>query len=133
MTQRRNRKVDDPPDGDQRLILWAKHAAENTRMEAELARIALEAGGDLPTNPTAAPNDPVRLRGIPAVGGRGSVGGAIAGSRPGDSLTGRRGEEILRAIRRRAASSGSAPLVAGDDSATESACEEPPQELDELA
>jgi hypothetical protein len=33
-------------------------------------------------NPYAAAGDPQRLRGLPSVGGRGSLGGAIAGTRP---------------------------------------------------
>ena len=71
-------------------------------MTQQLAEIVLETGGDLPVNPRALPGDPQRLRGIPAIGGRGSVGGAIAGTRPGDSLKGKRGEEIFRGLRERA-------------------------------
>ena len=37
-------------------------------------------------NPYAAAGDPQRLRGLPAIGGRGSIGGAIAGTRP-DTLS----------------------------------------------
>lgn len=32
------------------------------------------------------PGDPRKLRGIPAIGGRGSLGGAMMGTRPGDGL-----------------------------------------------
>ena len=46
---------------------------------------------DLRADPFAAPNVPFRLRGIPAIGGRGSIGGAIRGSRPGDFTPGYRG------------------------------------------
>lgn len=59
--------------------------AEDAR---KLARILLETGASLPAPPTStarAPGDPHKLRGLPAVGVRGGLGGAIAGTRPGSS------------------------------------------------
>ncbi|HEX4521642.1 MAG TPA: hypothetical protein VH063_18855 [Gaiellaceae bacterium] len=47
-------------------------------MEAELARITVETGGELPVNPNAPPGDERRLRGIPVTG----FGGAIDGTAP---------------------------------------------------
>ena len=89
--------------GDHSLLGWLR---KNSRVEAQykaLGKILLEDdSADMPVKPGALPGDPKALRGIPAIGGPGSVGGAIAGSRPGDSLRGRRGEEILRGIRDRA-------------------------------
>lgn len=45
---------------------------ENPELNLRLARAAT----------AKLPGDPAALRGIPAVGGRGSVGGAIRGTRP---------------------------------------------------
>jgi hypothetical protein len=56
--------------------------AELDREAARKVREALEAGEEPPPNPRALAGDPIRLRGLPAVGGRGSVGGAIRGTRP---------------------------------------------------
>lgn len=68
--------------------------AEDAR---KLARILLETGAALPTPATSsssAAGDPHKLRGLPAVGVRGGLGGAIAGTKPGvsrslDDWTGR--------------------------------------------
>ena len=63
--------------------LLAKLRRDELNAEAaRLVRAALEAGEEPPPNPRARANDPGRLRGIPAVGGRGSAGGAIPGTRP---------------------------------------------------
>jgi hypothetical protein len=105
---------------DHSLLQWFGR----NKMLAEQARVLRQAlveneGAGMP-RPGALPGDPRALRGIPAIGGFGSVGGAIAGSRPGDSLTGRRGEAILRGIRERARDRQVLPR------------DEPPPELDKL-
>lgn len=82
---KRRARVDDPPAGDQRLLLWYKHAAEDQFMEEQLAQIVLETGEDLPVNPSAPPGDEKRLRGIPVTG----FGGAIAGTNPEGELLAR--------------------------------------------
>lgn len=76
------RGINELPLGDARLTLWLRRAHENQIMEQKLAEIVLETGNDIPVNPRAAPNDPVRLRGVPVVGGRGALGGAIKGTQP---------------------------------------------------
>ncbi|HEX6944952.1 MAG TPA: hypothetical protein VIR59_13410 [Gaiellaceae bacterium] len=62
-------------------------------IEAEMLRkvaaIVLEVGAEAPApRPLTSqlPLDPWRLRGVPVVGRRGAIGGAIRGTRPGDSL-----------------------------------------------
>lgn len=65
---------------------FRKRAME-TEMLRKVAAIVLEVGAEAPrANSTALPGDQRRLRGIPVLGGRGSLGGAIAGTRPGDGL-----------------------------------------------
>lgn len=68
------------PIGDTRLHLAAKHHAQEIHQEQELARIILETGEDLPTNPAALPGDTRKLRGIPCLA-RG-IGGTITGTDP---------------------------------------------------
>jgi len=78
------------PVGPNPLVKWLARRREAEYQEQRLVEIALETNMNVPdlrADPFAAPNDPFRLRGIPAIGGRGSVGGAIRGSRPGDGLT----------------------------------------------
>jgi hypothetical protein len=64
------------------------HIMENFRstndVERRVARVILEAGVQAPPHPnsTVLPGDPWALRGIPAVGVRGGVGGAIPGTLP---------------------------------------------------
>lgn len=67
----------------------------------KLARILLETGERLPVSADArrAAGDPHALRGIPAVGIKGGIGGAIAGTRPGDGLV----DEWVATKRRRRA------------------------------
>jgi hypothetical protein len=63
------------------------------RMLAEQARllgreIIADDTAELP-RPSSLPGDPKRLRGIPAIGGRGSIGGAINGTQPERELLAR--------------------------------------------
>jgi hypothetical protein len=56
-------------------------------LERKVAAIVLEVGAEAPRPVTSQlPLDPWRLRGVPCVGGRGAIGGAIRGTRPGDRL-----------------------------------------------
>jgi hypothetical protein len=88
---------------DHSLLAWLREGSRAATQYRMIGRMILDDDtADMPVKPGSLPGDPERLRGIPAIGGRGSVGGAIVGSRPGDSLAGRRGEEILRGIRPRA-------------------------------
>lgn len=66
------------------MPLWLARKREFDRMERLKARILLEVGADLPAEarPGSAPGDARQLRGIPVVGVRGGMGGAIAGTRP---------------------------------------------------
>jgi hypothetical protein len=65
------------------LSLAVKRQRENAALARQVAAIALEANEPLPTAPAATKaGDPLKLRGLPAVGGRGSVGGAVRGSLP---------------------------------------------------
>lgn len=62
--------------------------------ETAVERALRESGAERETvesDPRAIPLDGLRMRGIPAIGGRGSVGGAILGSRP-DTAVLRMGE-----------------------------------------
>lgn len=88
---------------DHSLLGWLRKGSMIARQYEALAKVILSDDSiDVPVKPGALPGDPKALRGIPAVGGPGTVGGAIAGSRPGDSLEGPRGERILRELRERA-------------------------------
>lgn len=56
-------------------------------LQRQVARIVLEVGAEAPRPSTSAlPLDPLRLRGVPVVGGRGAIGGAIRGTRPSDGF-----------------------------------------------
>jgi hypothetical protein len=56
-------------------------------MMRKVAAIVIEVGAEAPRPVTSQPPlDPWRLRGVPVVGRRGTIGGAIRGSRPGDGL-----------------------------------------------
>ena len=73
--------------------IWARRRAEAQVMDKKLIEIALEVGADIPTHEqirqataATAAGDPWKLRGLPAIGGRGSVGGAIRGTKPGSNL-----------------------------------------------
>lgn len=58
-----------------------------TELARKVARIVLEVGAEAPKPATGSlPLDPWRLRGVPVVGRRGAIGGAIRGTRPGDGL-----------------------------------------------
>jgi hypothetical protein len=77
--------VDTTPIGDSRLNLTMRRHALEVEQAKALAEVLLETGAhldDLRPNPRALANDAQRLRGIPAVGGRGSVGGAMRGTIP---------------------------------------------------
>lgn len=110
---------------DKSLLGWLRKGSMVARQHQLVGKMLLaDDSADMPVKPGSLPGDPRRLRGIPAIGGRGSVGGAIAGSRPGDSLKGRRGEEVLREIRQRAREldvngSASFPTAAVDGSSAQ--------------
>jgi hypothetical protein len=70
-----------PSDG--RLL----RAVRNAEFDARNAKLLLEMARESPMplerpKPGSQPRDPQALRGLPAVGGRGSIGGAIRGTRP---------------------------------------------------
>jgi hypothetical protein len=70
-------------------ILASKFRAREieTEMMRKVATIVLEVGAEAPRPVTMQyPLDPWRLRGIPAIGGRGAIGGASLGTCPGDGL-----------------------------------------------
>lgn len=66
------------------LASWLRRSSLDARAEQQVARIVMEAGAEAPAHPSAVklPGDPWALRGIPAVGVRGGVGGAIPGTLP---------------------------------------------------
>jgi hypothetical protein len=68
--------------GDNPLILWARRRFEETELDRQVAEIAVETGGELPTqhSTVTAAGDPRKLRGIPAIGY--GVGGAMANTQP---------------------------------------------------
>ena len=56
--------------------------SDRDRIESEKQRLQIQ-HNDSPTMfPATAAGDPVKLRGIPAVGVKGGLGGAIPGTRP---------------------------------------------------
>lgn len=68
------------------FTLAERHHAERVAAARAQVRIARETGiaPVHPNSPRAAlPGDPMRLRGVPCIGVRGGVGGAIRGTRPG--------------------------------------------------
>jgi hypothetical protein len=80
------------PERENTIRLASRFRARELDLEAErqVARVVLEAGGTSEQsngNGTVRgyrpPGDRWAIRGIPAVGGRGSVGGAIFGTTPG--------------------------------------------------
>ena len=109
--------------GDHSLLAWLRKGTRVERQYKLLGKMLLEdESRDMPVKPGSAPNDPKALRGIPAVGGFGAVGGAIAGTRPDrDALSGRRGEEILRGIRQRARERAEIERAHGEDARVEQA------------
>lgn len=74
------RPIYSPALGDSPLNLWLRRQQEAAELERQVARIALEAGGELQHGAATAAGDPRRLRGIPAIGY--GVSGALAGSQP---------------------------------------------------
>jgi hypothetical protein len=72
---------------EHRLLPRFRQAQLNARAAEKLKPILIEAERPLPKpKPIASePGDAHKLRGIPAVGVRGGLGGAIAGTRPGVS------------------------------------------------
>jgi hypothetical protein len=70
------------------MPLWLARKIEFDRMERLKARVLLEVGADLPEASPGmnTPGDARQLRGIPVVGVSGGMGGAMAGTRPGDNL-----------------------------------------------
>ena len=59
-----------------------RRAELDSEAREQVDRILLEVGSENATNAAALPGDAWRLRGLPAVSGRGSVGSAIRGSVP---------------------------------------------------
>ncbi len=114
------------------LLGWLRKGSMVAQQREALQKALLaDDSADVPVRPGSLPGDPVRLRGIPAIGGRGSIGGAIAGTNPGDSFAGRRGQQILREIRQRARERNTPHHVDGDDSAADRAGDDPlPSERD---
>lgn len=79
------RDLNTQPIGDARTNAVARRRHEAQLMDRQAAHIALELGEDIPSTSdiaATAAGDPEKLRGIPAIGGRGSLGGAIRGTRP---------------------------------------------------
>jgi hypothetical protein len=75
--------------------------SRRNRMLREQAKVLGEAlladdAGDLPVRPGSAPLDAQALRGIPAVGGRGQIGGAIRGTSPLPALLAKEANERRR-------------------------------------
>ncbi|HVM68870.1 MAG TPA: hypothetical protein VM204_03430 [Gaiellaceae bacterium] len=70
-----------------RLLPRFDRLAQEAADAKKLARILLETGSPLPVSASKSslPGDARALRGLPAVGVRGGLGGAIAGTRPGSS------------------------------------------------
>lgn len=65
------------------LASWARRRELDAQAEQAVAKAVREANADAPPHPNRAlPGDPWRLRGIPVVGVRGGLGGAIMGTRP---------------------------------------------------
>lgn len=70
------------PIGDDRLNLALRRFALEQAQSELLAELAREAPEGVRLRPGALPGDPAGLRGVPVVGGRGSMGGATRGSIP---------------------------------------------------
>jgi hypothetical protein len=75
--------IEVPIAADGRLL----RGVRNAELDARNAKLLLEMAREAPTplerpRPGSLPGDPQALRGLPAVGGRGSLGGAIRGTRP---------------------------------------------------
>lgn len=73
--------------GDHSLVQLAGRNKRLHDQAVALGRALLANGGaDVPVKAARAALDPFALRGLPAVGGRGSLGGAIPGTRPDRAL-----------------------------------------------
>jgi hypothetical protein len=72
------------------LNLFLRRAEERARLAQQVAKIALETGGEFPQPQAKLPGDERALRGIPVAG----FGGAIAGTRPEIEVV--RSDERLR-------------------------------------
>jgi hypothetical protein len=67
--------------------LAQRHAREAQHSARLRTRLERETGDDPhPNARMKLPGDAQALRGLPMIGGRGNVGGAIAGTRPGANL-----------------------------------------------
>lgn len=66
------------------LASWLRQRTLNAAAELQVAKVVFESGGQAPEHPNSRvlPGDPWLLRGIPVVGVRGGVGGAVPGSLP---------------------------------------------------
>jgi hypothetical protein len=67
---------------EDRLLRCVSVLRTNIAIAKQCAELAREEQQPLPSPQATLPGDPWRLRGIPAVGGRGTAGGAIRGSLP---------------------------------------------------
>lgn len=82
-------KLDEQPIAyESRALRFMRRRTEDIELDRQLARIAIEVGADLPEAPSAPRaahrlDENERLRGIPVVGVKGGLGGAITGTRPG--------------------------------------------------
>jgi hypothetical protein len=72
-----------------RLTLALQRVRLQHHQAVVAAELAREVEEPMPVARASLPGDQMRLRGIPAVGGRGSIGGAIRGTRPDVDAFGR--------------------------------------------
>jgi hypothetical protein len=110
-----------PIVADGRLL----RAVRNAELDARNAKLLLAMARESPRplerpKPGSLPRDPQALRGLPAVGGRGSIGGAIRGTRPEGCIdrldrqrTSRQGGWIADGSPRRATDSALAASLPG--------------------
>ena len=77
---------------DSRIVRQLKARIERAHNEQISRQIAADTGADIDSDGEPAKHygspagDEAKLRGIPVVGNRGGLGGAIRGSRPGERL-----------------------------------------------
>ena len=87
LLDRRNQKLASVVSDEHHLLprfrgVELDHREQQLCPEVEKALRESATEEELKANPFAAAGDPQRLRGLPAIGGRGSLGGAIAGTLP---------------------------------------------------
>jgi hypothetical protein len=64
------------------ILLRVRHHAEAERQARIMARLALETTGPIRITSPRPAGDPYALRGVPVVGVKGGIGGAIPGTKP---------------------------------------------------